>query len=107
MAESIPSGAVRYDLSARYNEHTIPREWIRMSPLAENGWARVVVHQGELELTLRSAGSTQRVTPDSEAVIPPDTPFKLSPRGPVAFHLEYYRLPRIHDADTLAAELGR
>ena len=40
MAEAIPSGAFRFELSATYNRDTIPRELSRLSTLPAEVWAQ-------------------------------------------------------------------
>jgi hypothetical protein len=106
MPAELPQGAFRIDVSATYNRHTIPRELRRPSSLPPETWARLVVQQGELLLTV-GGGPPVAVRPESEAIVPPQMPFLLADNGqPVLFHLEYFHEPRVTDARELAAQLG-
>jgi hypothetical protein len=106
MAEQLPPGAFRKDLSAAYNQHTIPRELRRPSRLPPETWGLVIVAQGEIALHV-GAAAPRTVSPGMDAVIPPHTDFHVSDTGkPVLFHIEYWHEPRVLDAQDLAAQLG-
>ncbi len=108
MAEAIPSGAFRFELSATYNRDTIPRELSRLSTLPAEVWAQVIVEAGELDLSFGSAATVQRLSPGQDGIVPPETPFKFSAAGgSLQFHVEYYHEPRLTDAALLAGELGK
>jgi tellurite resistance-related uncharacterized protein len=102
----LPAHATLKDISATYNEDTIPRQFQTAHTLAPEVWAAVVVTDGEVELRLRSA--TIRVTADTSALIPPNIPFSLTGTGnPLRFCLHYYHEPLLQDGKALAGLLGR
>ena len=108
MAEEIPSGAFRFDLSATYNRDTIPRELSRLSTLPAEVWAQVIVEAGALDLSFGSVSTVQRLRPGQDGIVPPETPFKFSAAGGLLqFHVEYYHEPRLNDAELIAGELGK
>jgi tellurite resistance-related uncharacterized protein len=102
----LPAHATLKDISATYNEDTIPRQFQTAHTLPPDVWAVVVVEDGEVELKLRSG--TLRVTADASALIPPNSSFTLTSTGnPLRFCLHYYHEPLLHDGKALAALLGR
>ena len=106
MKPQLPSHATLKDISATYNEHTIPRELQLSHTLPPEIWAEVVVAEGEVEL--KTGGKAVRVTQEQPVLIPPHTPFSLASRGkPVRFSLRYYHEPVLHDGKELAGLLGR
>ena len=106
MDPTLPSHAVLKDISATYNQHTIPREFLAAHTLPPEIWAQVVVAEGELDL--KRSGETLRVTAGRPAVVQPNTPFSLQPTGkPVRFCLHYFHEPVLQDGRSLAAQLGR
>jgi tellurite resistance-related uncharacterized protein len=106
MDASLPSHAILRDISATYNEHTIPRALLAPHTLPPETWARVVVAEGEVEL--KQAGRTTLTIPGREALVPPHTPFYLAPTGkPVRFCLHYFHEPVLQDGQALAGALGR
>lgn len=107
MAQSIPEGSFRSELSAVYNAHTIPRELRHGEILPPQTWGKVVVEEGELALKLGSPGTVTRIGAGQTGIIPPQTRFTCSDHGgPVLFHIEYFHEPRQNDSASLAAELG-
>jgi tellurite resistance-related uncharacterized protein len=107
MPEAIPEGAMRIEVSATYNRHTIPRELLRDSSLAAEVWGKVVAEEGELVLRLGSPERELRVTPAEPAVIPPQTSFRLADAGrSVLFRIEYFHEAALNDPARLATELG-
>jgi len=106
MADELPEGAYLQDISAHYNQLTVPRTLLADSRLEEEHWGRVVVEEGKL--TVRVAGQPQPATPGQPVVIPPETAFGVNPPAdPVRFYLEYYHEAKLDDADELASLLGR
>jgi tellurite resistance-related uncharacterized protein len=102
----LPAHATLQDISATYNQDTIPRQFQAAHTLPPEVWATVVVSEGEVDLKL--GGVTARVTADAPAVVPPNTPFALAGTGKrVRFCLHYYHEPVLHDGKALAGLLGR
>ncbi len=108
MAHQLPEGAYLKEISAHFNQYTIPRSLLAKSTLQKDMWARVVVEEGHVNLRLGKNGEPERVVPGQAAVIPPETPFSLGPSpDPVRFYLEYHHGPRLNDAAELASQLSR
>lgn len=108
MAHELPEGAYLKDISAHYNQHTIPRHLLVPSLLETDMWARVVVEKGHLNLRLGKKGETERVLPGQPAVIPTDTYFSFGAAPEeVLFYIEYHHGPKLADPAELASQLGR
>lgn len=106
MEPKLPSHATLKDISATYNEHTIPREMQIAHTLPPEIWAEIVVAEGEVQF--KTGGKAARVTHEQPLLIPPNTPFSLAATGkPVRFALRYYHEPVLRDGKELAGLLGR
>ncbi len=104
----LPPGAYLKDISAWYNEHTVPRELRASSSLPPEHWASVVVEEGDVHLFLGGSKSPLTVTPAAPAVIAPETPFRLEATNhPGRFCLHYFHERLVADAKALAGEMGR
>jgi tellurite resistance-related uncharacterized protein len=107
MPHQLPQGAYLQDISAHYNQLTIPRTLLRSAPLASGFWGRLVVEQGKLRLFLDGAAEPRIVTPQDAPVIPAGVAFKVEEAGEaVRFYLEYYHVPRLDDGAELAGLLA-
>ena len=107
MAHELPEGAYLKDISAHFNQRTIPRELLAPSRLEPETWARVVVEEGQLTLRV-GKGGPEGVSAEIPAIVPPETEFSLSAApDPLRFYLEYYHESRLDDASEVAAQLGR
>ncbi|HUJ73275.1 MAG TPA: DUF1971 domain-containing protein [bacterium] len=103
----LPTGAYLKDISATYNQFTIPRALKVLQPLPPETWGQVVVTEGELNLTLAGQGS-QRVVAGQPALIPPGTLFKVDATDkPCVFCLHYYHEPELTNPQELTRLLGR
>src|SRR5689334_21516996 len=99
----LPPGAYLKDISAWYNQNTIPRDLKANHALPPERWATVVVEEGEVQLFLGGAKTPIVVTPEAVAVIAPETPFNLGSNGkPLRFCLHYYHEPLVDDPKSLA-----
>ncbi len=106
MSQALPEGAYLEDISAHYNQLTVPRSLLADSHLEPEHWARVVVEEGRL--TVRIGGQPQPAAPGQPAIVPPETPFGINPPADaVRFYLEYYHEPLLDDPAELASLLGR
>lgn len=103
---AIPQGAYLKDLSARFNQNSLPR-WLRVfSPLPPELWGRVVVMEGKVRLIVEGQEPVT-ATPQTPAVIPESTEFRVESTGePCLFYIEYWHEPKLKDADELAGLLG-
>jgi tellurite resistance-related uncharacterized protein len=104
----LPTGAYLKDISAWYNQNTIPREMKANHALPPERWAEVVVEEGEVQLFLDAAKTPVIVKPEQATVIAPETPFSLASNGkPLRFCLHYYHEAMVDDPKALAGQLGR
>jgi len=108
MAQQLPEGSYLYEVSAYYNQHTIPRDLRVFTPLPPEFWGVVLVEDGEVNLYLEEAPDKAiRVTAKEPGIIPADTRVRLEATGmPVLFYIRYYHDPKLTDADQLASLLG-
>jgi tellurite resistance-related uncharacterized protein len=103
---TLPDGAFLKDMSAWYNQNTIPRNLRATHALPPEQWAKVVVEDGEVQLFLDGAKTPVSVTAAQPAVIRPEQPFSLASSGkPVRFCLHYFHEPVL--ADPKGLDLGR
>jgi tellurite resistance-related uncharacterized protein len=87
----LPLGAFLKDISAWYNQNTIPREMRATHALPPERWAQVMVEHGEVQLFVDGAKTPIVVTHEQPAVIAPETPFSLGSSGkPTRFCLHYF-----------------
>lgn len=106
-AAQLPPGAFLKDISAWYNQNTIPRELRAAHSLPPGHWAQVLVEEGEVQLFLDGAKTPLAVKAGVPATIAPETPVRLESTGkPVRFCLHYFHEPVLADAKALAGELG-
>lgn len=104
----IPAGAYLKDISAHYNQLTLPRHFLAGHALPAETWGSLVVETGEVELSLPGSEPSQRVTPGGPAVIPPQTRFRLEVKSKGAqFFLKIYHEAKLADAVELAGLMGR
>lgn len=105
---ALPQGAYLKDISAHYNQLTVPRNLRHGMPLPAEVWARVVVEEGALKLFLDDDGQPTMAEPDSAALIPGGATFRVEDSGsPLRFYLEYYHVPTMDDGAELAGSLSR
>jgi len=102
----LPAHATLSDISATYNQDTIPRQFQTAHTLPPEVWAVVVVMEGEV--SLKRDGKTVPVLADGPAVVPPNMPFALVSTGKaVRFCLHYYHGPVLQDGKALAGLMSR
>jgi hypothetical protein len=107
MASKIPEGAYLKDISAHYNQLTIPRNLRQFAPLDPEMWGQVVVSEGEVDLYLQGQREPIRSTPQAPGIIPVDTPFRLESTGRSArFQIHYFHEPKLRDEGELTALLA-
>lgn len=96
-------------ISAWYNEHTVPREWLLAEELPESTWGRLSVREGRLFLQMAPSLTPIEVEPAAPALVPPQTPFHLDliPRLPLRMRMEYFYSPPLDNAEALKRTLMR
>jgi len=103
----LPIDCYLKEISARYNQDTISRELRRGARLDPELWAKLVVEEGSVSLTVGKSGK-ETVSGASPRVIPRGESFSINPDSETCiFHLEYYHEPRILDGESLVAMMGR
>ena len=108
MAPELPQGARLVEISAHYNETSIPREFMRSQPLPDGLWGKLIVEEGEILLVLEGSSGGEKLAAESETVIPPETAFRIAPTGVAArFYLQYYHPAILDDPEELANSMGR
>ena len=108
MPESLPQGAYLKDISAHYNQLTIPRAMRHSAPLPAEVWGRIVVEEGSLKLYLDGGAQATMVTPQNSVLIPGGTRYRVEDTGtPLRFYVEYHHVSLLHDGAELAGLLSR
>ena len=106
MEAKVPPHATLKGISATYNQDTIPRTLLHGDVSPAEIWAQVIVADGEVDLKV--AGRQVRLTPETPAVIPPNTLYSFAGTGkPVRFHMNFYHDPVISDGKSLAGLMSR
>ncbi len=107
MATEIPAGAYLKEVSAFYNQFTIPRHLRLFSALDAEMWGQVVVSEGEVDLYLEGQSQPIRCMSDAPGVIPAATPYRIEGTGkPVRFQLHFFHEPKLRDDAELATLLA-
>ena len=105
MANDIPENTRLREISAHYNERTLPRELRRPQTLPAGQWAKVIVEEGEVKRIVD--GTEHTVTPGQAGLVPPGMAFSLeATRGAFRFYLQHYHTAPVEHVEELAA-LGR
>ncbi len=94
----LPKGAFLKEISATYNEHTIPRVLLVPQVAPPDLWCQVIVVEGRIQVALAGSAQPFEATPDAPALIPPGTAFRVLPaQDPVRFCLHYFHVPLVED----------
>lgn len=108
MATELPQDARLVDISAHYNETSIPRELKQSQPLPDGLWGKLIVEEGEILLVVKGSSGGEKLAAESETIIPPETPFRIAPTGAEArFYFQYYHPAILDDPEELVGSLGR
>jgi hypothetical protein len=108
MLETIPPDLVLKDISARFNQNSIPRELSVFSQIPSDQWARVVVSEGEIFILFRGEDKARCLVPDEPGIIPPEKRFRIASTGKTGrFQILYYHSPAMDDAAQLSGLLAQ
>lgn len=108
MPEHIPPDLVLKDISASFNQNSIPREFSVFSRIPPDQWARVVVSEGEIFLLFGGEDKARCLLPDEPGIIPPEKPFRIASTGKTGrFQILYFHPPALDDAKMLAGLMGQ
>ena len=87
---ALPPGAEEYKRTATFTEETLPAA-LRVDHRTKAGtWARIVVESGRAEYHVR--GRVHLLEPGAIGIVEPEIPHHLVPLGPLAVHVEFYRV---------------
>lgn len=89
--KSLPPGVAAYKKTAIFTEDTVPAGLTRRHDTKAGVWAVITVISGELRYDIPSAGETHVLAPGRPGVVEPEVPHFVTPLGPVAFFVEFYR----------------
>ncbi|CUH78461.1 tellurite resistance protein TehB [Tritonibacter multivorans] len=98
MRPAVPSTLQKYSESPLFDQDTVPDALLRDHNTKAGVWGLIVVSEGALTY-LRDAHPAQIVTADAPAVIYPEEPHSVHPKGKVRFKVEFYRLPKEGEAE--------
>lgn len=86
---AVPAEAREYKRTAVFTEETLPQA-LRANHTTKAGtWARVVVSEGQIEF--HSRGRVHVLNPGDVAIVEPEVPHHVTPRGTVRLHIEFWR----------------
>lgn len=97
MRNDLPVSVVKYSESPLFDQDTVPDALLRDHNTKAGVWGRIVVTEGALTY-LREGRPAQIVSPDKPALIYPEEPHSVQPKGAVKFKVEFYRLPQKEEA---------
>ena len=85
-----------------WDERSMPERLRDDHRLGATTWAEVVVDQGALVLRAATLGDPppleRKLEAGERAAVPPGTPHRVEPLGPVRFHLELYQADHVGDS---------
>ncbi|MCC7328523.1 MAG: DUF1971 domain-containing protein [Gammaproteobacteria bacterium] len=89
--KSIPGHLAAYRRTLEFDQANVPETWLNPHSTKKNVWAKIVVLEGRLRLTILS--------PEEEVILDPDHPGIVEPRsihfvtilGIARFYIEFYR----------------
>jgi len=88
----IPLGFEPYRQTPRFDEKTVPEALLRHHATKPGIWARIQVAHGSIDCFLHAPFDTsERLTPLSPGVVPPEVEHHLAVSGPVSFFVEFWR----------------
>jgi len=90
---ALPAGLREYKRSSSFSEGDVPAGLLRAHGTKAGVWALIVVESGTLDYTIEQPLQTFLLTPEVPGVIPPVVPHHVKVRGPVRFHVEFFREP--------------
>ena len=103
----IPKGAKLIDISAHYNQQSLPNHLKTDNSMGPATWVKVVVEEGFLDMYLDGSDKAKRILPESPGIIPNQKLFRFAATGKeVKFYLEYYHEAVLEDGTGLAGLLG-
>jgi len=93
MNTDIPENAVKYSESPVFTEVSIPDSLQRDHSTKPSVWGQIVVSSGALIYT-RCNKPSQTIAAGETAIIHPEEPHNVAPKGAVNFKVEFYRVPK-------------
>ena len=90
-AAAIPRAAKPYKRSRVFTETTVPRGFLRNHSTGDGVWGVIHVVSGSLRFSVPSAGREEILTPARTGIAEPTVPHRVTPQGPVAFYIEFWR----------------
>ena len=89
-----PEGLEAYRRTPEFDELSIPAAFCSEHATKRGVWARIHVLSGSLDYHVGApVGRSCRVDPSSPAIIVPEVPHRVEPKGPLRFFVEFSRVP--------------
>jgi len=89
----LPEGAVEYQRTATFTEHTLPAGLLAEHRTKAGTWARIVIDEGALDYHVR--GRVHHLTRGTAGLVEPERLHHVSLVGPVRVHVEFWRIPSV------------
>jgi truncated hemoglobin YjbI/tellurite resistance-related uncharacterized protein len=93
-ARALPEGLTQYSRTLSFDETSIPAALLKTHSTKAGVWGRIEVEAGELAYRVTDPRRSPRelvLTPGSPGVVEPQIEHEVEPKGPVRFHVAFYR----------------
>lgn len=87
----LPDSVRPYRRTSSFTETTVPAALRNMHATKDGVWARIVVERGRLLFERTDCSESQEIAEGGSVVVPPMLCHRVTPQGPVVFHVEFYR----------------
>lgn len=91
--KSLPDNVTPYKRTPTFTEETLPDALRRDHATKAGVWGLIHVEQGRLRYEIADTGEATELRPgDARGVIEPKVRHRVTPLGPVQFHVEFHRV---------------
>lgn len=89
--KKLPSDVKAYKRTPEFDEATVPAGLLKAHQTKEQVWAKIVVHEGELQYTINEPITEVIILNKNRAgIVEPTVSHSVKPLGHVRFFVEFY-----------------
>ena len=90
--QNLPEGLILQSRTPDFDQHSIPKGIQGLHTTAEGIWGKIVISEGSLTYRIFEPELEQRIlNEDRYGVVAPQAAHQVELKGPVKFHIEFYR----------------